>query len=100
MTTVHGHNQIFQQSGIAQDLTHQIQSPKPDPDQAAIQHQDQQVEENTTVQESEETLFLKQEKEKEKRQNALKAKRAKKQPLKDDQPLDPDGPGRLLDIRV
>ena len=98
MTTVHGHNQIFQQSGIAQDLTHQIQSPKPDPDQAAIQHQNQQVVENTTVQESEETLSLKQEKEK--REKALKAKRAKKQHPKDDLPPDPDGSGRLLDITV
>ncbi len=97
MTTVHGHNQILQQSGIAQDLSHQIQSPKPDPDQAAVQHQNQQVVENTTVQESEETLSLKQEKENEKRQKARKAKRAKKQNPKDDLPPDPDGPGRLLD---
>jgi len=100
MTTVHGHNQIFQQSGIAQDLTHQIQSPKPDPDQAAIQHQNQQVVENTTVQESEETLSLKHDKEKEKKQKELKDKRTKKQPSKDDLPPDPDGPGRLLDITV
>ncbi|MDX9964887.1 hypothetical protein [Desulfobacter postgatei] len=98
MTTVHGHNQIFQQSGIAQDLAQQIQSPKPDPDQAAIQHQNHQVVENTTVQESEETLSLKQEKEK--RQEVLKAKRAKKQPSKDNLPPDPDGSGRLLDITV
>lgn len=98
MTTVHGHNQIFQQSGIAQDLSHQIQSPKPDPDQAAVQNQNQQVVENTTVQESEETLSLKQEKEKEKRQQARNVKRAKKQPKKDDLPPDPDGPGQLLDI--
>ncbi|WP_321414246.1 hypothetical protein [uncultured Desulfobacter sp.] len=101
MTTVHGHNQIFQQSGIAQDLSHQIQSPKPDPDQAAVQQQNQQVEENTTVQESEETLSLKKDKEKEnekkKRKEALKAKRAEKQLPKDDLPPDPDGPGRLLD---
>lgn len=97
MTTVHGHNQILQQSGIAQDLSHQIQSPKPDPEQAAVQHQNQQVVENTTVQESEETLSLKQEKDKEKRQKTRKAKRIKKQNPQDDLPQDPDGPGRLLD---
>ena len=95
MTTVHGHNQIFQQSGIAQDLSHQLQSPKPDPDQAALQHQNQQVLENTTVQKSEETLSLKKEKEKEKK--ARKTQRAKKQPPKDDLPPDPDGPSRLID---
>ena len=97
MTTVHGHNQIFQQSGIAQEVTQQIHSPKPDPDQAAVLHQNQQVVENTTVQESEETISLKQEKEKETRQKARKAKRAKKQNPKDDLPPDVDGPGRLLD---
>ena len=97
MTTVHGHNQIFQQSGVAQDLSHQIQSPKPDPDQAAVQHQNQQVVENTTVQKSEETLSLKQEKKKEKQQKARKAKRTKQQNPKDDLPQDPDVPGRLLD---
>ncbi|WP_035238660.1 hypothetical protein [Desulfobacter vibrioformis] len=97
MTTVHGHNQIFQQSGIAQELSHQIHSPKPDPDQAAVQHQNQQIVENTTVQESEETLSLKQEKEKEKRQTTRKAKGAKKQNPKDDVPPDPDGPGWLID---
>ena len=97
MTTVHGHNQIFQQSGIAQDLNHQIQSPKPDPDQAAVQHQNQQVVENTTVQQSEETLSLKQEKEKEEQQSARKAKRAKKQNTKADLPPDPDGLGQLID---
>ncbi|MGD9823533.1 hypothetical protein [Desulfobacter sp.] len=100
MTTVHGHNQIFQQSGIAQELNHQIHSPKPDPDQAAVQHQNQQLVENTTVQESEETLFLEQEKEKEHRQNTRKAKRAKKQNPKDDlppDPPDPDGTGWLID---
>ena len=97
MTTVHGHNQIFQQSGIAQELNHQSHSPKPDPDQAAVQHQNQQVVENTTVQESEETLSLKQEKEKDTRQKARKAKRTKKQNLKNDLPPDADGPGQLLD---
>jgi len=97
MTTVHGHNQIFQQSGIAQELNHQNHTPKPDPDQAAVQHQNQQLLENTTVQEGEETLSLKQEKEREKQQKARKAKRAKKQNPKDDLPPDPDGPGRLLD---
>jgi hypothetical protein len=99
MTTVHGHNQIFQQSGIAQDLSHQIQSPKPDPDQAAVLHQNQQMVENTTVQESEEALSLKEkkEKDKEKEKKARKAKRAKKQNVQDDLPPDPDGPGRLLD---
>nr|WP_319494906.1 hypothetical protein [uncultured Desulfobacter sp.] len=97
MTTVHGHNQIFQQSGIAQDLSHQIQSPKPDPDQAAVLHQNQQVVENTTVQESQEALSLKEKKEKEKEIKARKAKRAKKQNLQDNLPPDPDGPGRLLD---
>ena len=84
MTTVHGHNQIFQQSGIAQDLSQQIQSPKPDPDQAAILHQTQQVEENTTVQESEEALSLKEKKEKEKkeRKKPVKPNVQKKKTLK------------------
>ena len=97
MTTVHGHNQILQQSGVVQELSHQIQSPKPDPEQAAVQHQNQQVVENTTIQESVETLSLRQKKEKEKRQSARNAKRTKKQNPQDDLPPDPDGPGRLLD---
>ena len=99
MTTVHGHNQIFQQSGIAQELNHQIHAPKPDPDQAAVQNQNQQVEENTTVQGSEEAIALKEKKEKEKKLKARKAKarRTGKKPPQDDLPQDPDGPGRILD---
>lgn len=97
MTTVHGHNQIFQQSGIAQDLSHQIQSPKPDPDQAAVQQQNQQVLENTTVQESEETLSLKKENEKEKREKRRKIQRVEKQIRQEDLPPNPDGLGRILD---
>jgi hypothetical protein len=57
--------------------------------------------ENTTVQESEETLSLRHEKEKEKRQlKARKARRAKKHPPNDDLPPNPDGPGRLINTKA
>ncbi len=97
MTTVHGHNQIFQQSGLAQELNHQIHSPKPDPSQAAVQQQDQQVVENTTVQGSEDTVALKQEKEKEKKKKERQLRKAKARNPENDLPSDPDAPGRLLD---
>ena len=97
MTTVHGHNQIFQQSGLAQELNHQIHSPKPDPSQAAVQQQEQQVVENTTVQGSEDALALKEEKEKEKRKKERKAGKTRARKPEDELPPDPDAPGRLLD---
>ena len=49
MTTIPGHNQMLQQSGIAQELSQQAHSPKPSPDQAAVIQQAQEVMENFTM---------------------------------------------------
>ncbi|MFN2357805.1 MAG: hypothetical protein ABR534_08710 [Desulfotignum sp.] len=64
MTTISGHNQIIQQSGIVQEISQQAHSPKPSPDQAALVQQAQQKMKNSTVLESEESERLKKEKEK------------------------------------
>jgi hypothetical protein len=102
MTTVPGHNQILQQSGIAQELSHQAHTLKPSPDQAAAQQQTQEVIRNSTVQGSEEAERLKKQKEKKELRQGQKAGRKKKRGInqEEDLALDPDAPGRLLDTRV
>ncbi len=98
MTTIPGHNQILQQSGVAQEASQQASSPKPGPDQAATLQQAQQVVLNSTIQGSEESERLKQEKEKKERQEARKVARKKKQEQEEEElAMNPDATGRLLD---
>lgn len=110
MTTIPGHNQIMQQSGIAQEISNQAHALKPSPDQAAVLQQAQEKRKNSTVLESEESERLK--KKREERQNQQKqqddqhreADRAKAAlraiGLQQDRDMDPDAPGRILDTTV
>lgn len=100
MTTVPGHNQVLQQSGLAQELSQQAQAPKPSPDQAAAVQQAQQVVENTTIQGSENSERLKRKKEREQRREAKKAKMKEKQAQEEELALNPDAKGRLVDTRA
>lgn len=97
MTTIPGHNQILQQSGVAQELSQQVHSPKPSPDQAAVIQQAQEVLENSTIQESEESERLKRQKERKKRRRARKAEKRKQREREVDMAMDPEAKGRLLD---
>ena len=99
MTTIPGHNQILQQSSIAQELSNQGAANKPSPDQAVVQQQAQEIVKGSTVQGSEESERLK--KEKEKRAQKQTADRKKKKINQDkEMALDPDATGRLLDTTV
>ena len=96
MTTVPGHNQILQQSGVAQELSQQSQTAKPDPEQAAALQQVRQTTQNTQVQRSEKSDQLKQKKRHQSKQK--KATRGKRRPRKGkDQHPDPGATGQLLD---
>lgn len=97
MTTIPGHNQMLQQSGLAQEVSNQAHSSKPSPDQAAVIAQAQEVVQKTTVQGSDQSDRLKQEKEKKERQAALKARQKKKKAREEELAMDPDATGRLLD---
>lgn len=101
MTTVPGHNQMLQQSGIAQELSQQSQSAKPSPDQAAAQRQAQEVVKNSTVQGTEEAERLKKQAEqrafRQKQKAAREKKRKQNKNRKEELELDPDATGRLLD---
>jgi hypothetical protein len=99
MTTVPGHNIVIQQSGAAQEMTHQVHSPKPSPEQAAAQQGANELAQNTTVQEFDESERLKAKKEKEdskKQQQQLEEERKKKKQKELDEE-DPDATGKLLD---
>ncbi len=99
MTTIPGHNQILQQSSIAQELSNQGAAHKPSPDQAVVQQQAQEIVKGSTVQGSEESERIK--KEKEKRARKKTADRKKKKINQDkEMALDPDATGRLLDTTV
>lgn len=99
MTTIPGHNQILQQSSIAQELSNQGAAHKPSPDQAVVQQQAQEIIKGSTVQGSEESERLK--KEKEKRARKQMADRKKKKINQDkEMAMDPDATGRLLDTSV
>ena len=63
MTTIPGHNQVMQQSGVAQEVSNQAHSPKPGPDQAAAIQQAQETIQKTTVQGSDESDRSKEKKE-------------------------------------
>jgi len=101
MTTIPGHNQILQQSSIAQELSNQAHSLKPSPDQAVVQQQAQELVKGSTVQSTEESERLKEEKEKQKEKKAAGKDSGRKKENKMNQEeeiaLDPDATGRLLD---
>ncbi len=99
MTTIPGHNIVIQQSGTAQELTHQANVLKPSPEQAAAQQQINEQVQSTTVQEFDETARLKakEEKDAQRRKKLEKERKKKKQQEKDQHP---DTTGRLLDTIV
>jgi hypothetical protein len=94
MTTIPGHNQILQQSSIAQELSSQGSALKPSPDHAAVQQQAQEVVKGSTVQDSEESERLKEERGRQKEKGGKKKKKINQD---EEMELDPDAPGRLLD---
>jgi hypothetical protein len=106
MTTIPGHNQILQQSTIAQELSNQGNALKPSPDQAVVQQQAQEIAKGSTVQNAEESERLKEEKIKQKEKRARKRrqnagrKKEKKINHNEEMALDPDTTGRLLDTTV
>ena len=97
MTTVPGHNIVIQQSGAAQELTHQAHSPKPSPEQAAAQQEVNERIKNTTVQEFEESDRLKAKKEKDEHQQREEEKRKRREKRKQALEEDPEATGRILD---
>ncbi|MCP4020502.1 MAG: hypothetical protein GY729_01550 [Desulfobacteraceae bacterium] len=98
MTTVPGHNIVLQQSGAAQEMAQQAQTPKPSPEQAAAQQEINELAKNSTVQEFEEAERLKEKQEKEQeRRRRLLAKKKNEKKKKEETEQDPDAPGRLLD---
>ncbi len=100
MTTIPGHNQIFQQSGIAQELNQQAHSPKPSPDQAAALQQAQQAVQNSTIQGSDASERLKWQKEKRQKSLAGKAGKRHRKDREEELAMDPDAKGRILDTTV
>ncbi|MEE4363409.1 MAG: hypothetical protein V2J08_05720 [Desulfotignum sp.] len=111
MTTIPGHNQIIQQSGIAQEISQQAHSLKPSPDQAAVQQQAQELRKNSSVLASDESERLKKKKEKQDKQKRGQQDDQRRQTgrtkaaqhasrLEQDLDLDPDAPGRILDTTV
>ncbi len=97
MTTVPGHNIVLQQSGAAQELTQQVHSPKPTPEQAAAQQEANQRVKNSTVQEFDESEKLKTKKEKDALRRKQLFAKTKKKKEKEEKDLDPEATGRLLD---
>ncbi len=106
MTTIPGHNQILQQSSVVQELSNQAHSPKPSPDQAAAQQQAQNAIQGSSVQGSEESERLKEEKARQKEKKELsrgqKPGRKKKKKINREEKiaLDPETTGQLLDTTV
>ncbi len=100
MTTVPGHNIVIQQSGAAQELIHQTNTPKPSPEQAAAQQQANVLAQGTTVQGTEESEKLKSKKEKEALRRKKLLEEAKKKRKQEELYLDPDALGRLLDTTI
>ncbi len=100
MTIITGHNQIIQHAGKLQELAQQNHSPKPSPEAAIPVQQEREIQQRSTVQSSQESTSLgKERKGKDSKKGADKKNR--KDPRKqDDQELDPDAPGRLLDTII
>lgn len=111
MTSIPGHNQIIQQSGIAQEISQQAHSLKPSPDQAAVLQQARELRKNSTVLASDESEHLKKKKQKQDKQNRRQPDDRPRQAgrsdaarhtvrLQQDMDLDPDAPGKILDTTV
>jgi hypothetical protein len=100
MTTVPGHNLVIQQSGAAQELTHQASTPKPSPEQAAAVQQVNELAKNTTVQEFDESEKLKSKKEKAALRKKQQIEEARKKKRQKEMDQDLDTTGRLLDTTV
>ncbi len=100
MTTVPGHNIVIQQSGTAQELIHQTNTPKPSPEQAAAEQKVNELVQGSVVQGAEESEKLKSKREKEalRRKKLLEAAKKKRKSREMDQ--DTDSSGSLLDTTV
>ena len=97
MTTVPGHNVVVQQSGAAQEISHQAQSPKPSPEQAAAQQAANDRLKNTTVQTFDESEHLMAKKEKERLLQQEKEEQKRKKRQQEELELDPEATGKILD---
>ena len=106
MTTIPGLNQILPQSSIAQELSNQGAAHKPSPDQAVVHQQAQEIVQGSTVQDSQESDRLKEERDKQKdkraqeRRGGHRGKKKKKTNKDEEIALDLDARGRLLDTTV
>ncbi len=98
MTTVPGHNIVIQQSGAAQEFSHQTHTPKPSPEQALAQQAVIDQVNSTTVLQSDASERLKKKKEKDALRRKQLLARRKQQNQQDEKPKDPDATGRILDI--
>ena len=100
MTTIPGHNQIMQQSGVAQEVNNQAHSLKPNPGQAVVVQQAQENIQKTTVQGSDDSDRLKEQKDKDVKKGALKARKKPRKDREEELATDPGATGRLLDTRA
>jgi len=100
MTGIPGHNLVIQQSGAAQEASHQAAVPKPSPEQAAALQQAGEVRKNTTVQEFEESDKLKLKKEKEPLFARQEQEEKKKKKRQEDLEQDPDATGKIVDTII
>ena len=100
MTTVSGHNLVIQQSGVAQEVTHQAAAPKPSPEQAAALQEAGEVLKNSTVQEFEASDKLELKKEKETLKIRQKEEEKRKRKRQEEVDLDPDATGKILDTMI
>lgn len=100
MTSIPGHNLVIQQSGVAQELAHQVASPKPSPEQAAALQEAGEILKNSTVQEFEESDKLKLKKEKEHLGARQKQEEKKKKKRQEELEQDPDATGKLVNTII
>ncbi|MBA3008862.1 MAG: hypothetical protein KKF12_08720 [Proteobacteria bacterium] len=100
MTTIPGHSQMLQQSGIAQEVSNQGHTLKPSPDQAIAAQQALKIIQGSTVQGAEESERLKKQKDKKASKQAADKRKRKAINQEEELALEPDAPGRLLDTRV
>ena len=100
MTTVPGYNIVIQQSGAAQELANQANTPKPSPEQAAAQQQANELAKSTTVQGFDGSEKLKSKKEKEALRRKKILEKAKKKREKEELDQDPDATGKLVDTTI
>ena len=100
MSTIPGHNIVLQQSGVAQEIAHQANSPKTSPEHAAAQQQANEQAQKTTVQGFDESSKLKAKKDKEALRRKKILAKAKKKRQQKEREQDPDVTGRLLDTTI